>query len=90
MNKAEFVAAVADEAQLSRQDAEKAVKAFTNVVADALKDGDKVQLIGFGTFEVSERKARVGRNPHTHEPMDIAATRTPKFTAGRTLRNALK
>ena len=65
MNKTELVAAVAEQAGLSRKDAEAAVKAFTDVVADALKNGDKIQLVGFGTFEVSERAAREGRNPKT-------------------------
>ena len=69
MNKTELVAAVAEQAGLSRKDAEAAVKAFTDVVADALKNGDKIQLVGFGTFEVSERAAREGRNPKTGESM---------------------
>ena len=67
MNKTELVAAVAEQAGLSRKDAEAAVKAFTDVVADALKNGDKIQLVGFGTFEVSERAAREGRNPKTED-----------------------
>ena len=69
MNKTELVAAVAEQAGLSKKDAEAAIKAFADVVSSALKEGDKVQLVGFGTFEVSERKARNGRNPQTKEPM---------------------
>ena len=87
MNKTEFVAAVAEQAGLSRKDAEAAVKAFTDVVADALKNGDKIQLVGFGTFEVSERAAREGRNPKTGESMKIEACKTPKFKAGKALKD---
>lgn len=87
MNKTELVAAVADQAGLSRKDAEAAVKAFTDVVADALKNGDKIQLVGFGTFEVSERAAREGRNPKTGESMKIEACKTPKFKAGKALKD---
>ena len=86
MNKTELVAAVAEQAGLSRKDAEAAVKAFTDVVADALKNGDKIQLVGFGTFEVSERAAREGRNPKTGESMKIEACKTPKFKAGKALK----
>ena len=87
MNKTELVAAVAEQAGLSRKDAEAAVKAFTDVVADALKNGDKIQLVGFGTFEVSERAAREGRNPKTGERMKIEACKTPKFKAGKALKD---
>ena len=87
MNKTELVAAVAEQAGLSRKDAEAAVKAFTDVVADALKNGDKIQLVGFGTFEVSERAAREGRNPKTGESMKIEAFKTPKFKAGKALKD---
>ena len=87
MNKTELVAAVAEPAGLSRKDAEAAVKAFTDVVADALKNGDKIQLVGFGTFEVSERAAREGRNPKTGESMKIEACKTPKFKAGKALKD---
>ena len=89
MNKAELVAAVAEQAGLSRKDAEAAVKAFTDVVADALKNGDKIQLVGFGTFEVSERAARTGRNPQTGAEMTIAASKAPKFKAGKALKDSL-
>ena len=87
MNKTELVAAVAEQAGLSKKDAEAAVKAFTDVVSDALKKGDKIQLVGFGTFEVSERAAREGRNPRTGETMTIEASKTPKFKAGKALKD---
>ena len=87
MNKTELVAAVAEQAGLSKKDAEAAVKAFTDVVAEALKAGDKIQLVGFGTFEVSERPAREGRNPRTGETMTIEASKTPKFKAGKALKD---
>ena len=87
MNKTELEAAVAEQAGLSKKDAEAAVKAFTDVVAEALKAGDKIQLVGFGTFEVSERAAREGRNPRTGETMTIEASKTPKFKAGKALKD---
>ena len=87
MNKTELVAAAAEQAGLSKKDAEAAVKAFTDVVAEALKAGDKIQLVGFGTFEVSERAAREGRNPRTGETMTIEASKTPKFKAGKALKD---
>ena len=87
MNKIELVAAMADEAGLSKKDAEKALKAFTDVVAKALKKGDKVQLVGFGTFEVTKRAAREGRNPQTGATMKIAASKAPKFKAGKALKD---
>ena len=77
MNKTELVAAIAEQAEISKKDAEKALKAFTDVVAEELKKGEKIQLVGFGTFEVSERAAREGRNPQTGEAMTIAASKTP-------------
>lgn len=89
MNKTELVAAVAEQAGLSKKDAEAAVKAFTDVVAEALKAGDKIQLVGFGTFEVSERAARTGRNPQTGAEMTIAASKAPKFKAGKALKDSL-
>ena len=89
MNKTELVSAIADESGLSKKDAEKALKAFTSVVEDELKTGEKIQLVGFGTFEVSERAARTGKNPRTGEEIEIAAARTPKFKAGRALKDAL-
>ncbi|MBQ7841571.1 MAG: HU family DNA-binding protein [Lachnospiraceae bacterium] len=89
MNKTELVAAIAEQAGLSKKDAEKALKAFTDVVAEELKKGEKIQLVGFGTFEVSERAAREGRNPQTGEAMAIAASKTPKFKAGKALKDSL-
>ena len=89
MNKAELVAAVAEKAEISKKDAEAAVKAFTDVIAEELKKGEKVQLVGFGTFEVSERAAREGRNPQTGETMTIAASKAPKFKAGKALKDML-
>ena len=87
MNKTELVAAMADQAGLSKKDAEKALKAFTDVVAEELKKGEKIQLVGFGTFEVSERAAREGRNPQTGETMKIEASKSPKFKAGKALKD---
>lgn len=89
MNKTELVAAMADQAGLSKKDAEKALKAFTDVVEAELQKGGKVQLVGFGTFEVSERSAREGRNPQSGEPMKIAASKAPKFKAGKALKDSL-
>ena len=89
MNKTELVVAVAEQAGLSKKDAEAAVKAFTDVVAEALKAGDKIQLVGFGTFEVSERAAREGRNPRPGETMTIAASKTPKFKPGKALKDEI-
>ena len=87
MNKTELVAAVAEQAGLSKKDAEAAVKAFSDVVAGALKKGEKVQLVGFGTFEVSERAAREGRNPRTGKSIKIKACKSPKFKAGKALKD---
>ncbi|MEE1197310.1 MAG: HU family DNA-binding protein [Lachnospiraceae bacterium] len=87
MNKTELVAAIAKETELSKKDAEAAVKAFVDVVANELKKGEKVQLVGFGTFEVSERAAREGRNPQTGETMTIEASKAPKFKAGKALKD---
>lgn len=89
MNKAELVAAVAEKAELSKKDSEKVLKAFVDVVTDELIKGEKVQLVGFGTFEVSERPAREGRNPQTGDKMTIAASKAPKFKAGKALKDAL-
>ena len=89
MNKTELVAAIAEQAEISKKDAEKALKAFTDVVAEELKKGEKIQLVGFGTFEVSERAAREGRNLQTGEAMTIAASKTPKFKAGKALKDSI-
>ncbi len=89
MNKTELIAAVAEKAEISKKDAEKALKAFIDVVTDELKNGEKIQLVGFGTFEVSERAAREGRNPQTGKTMKIAACKAPKFKAGKALKDAI-
>lgn len=87
MNKTELVAVMADQAGLSKKDAEKALKAFTDVVSKELKKGEKVQLVGFGTFEVSKRAAREGRNPQSGAVMKIPASKAPKFKAGKALKD---
>ena len=89
MNRAELVAAMAEKAGLSKKDAEAALKAFTETVAEELKKGEKIALVGFGTFEVSERAAREGRNPQTGATMTIAASKAPKFKAGKALKDAI-
>ena len=89
MNKTELIAAMAEQAGLSKKDAEAALKAFTDVVAEELKANGKVQLVGFGTFEVSERAAREGRNPQTGASMTIAASKAPKFKAGKALKDMI-
>ena len=89
MNKTEFISAIAEKAELSKKDAEKALKAFTDVVEEELKKGEKIQLVGFGTFEVSERAAREGRYPQTGETMKIEACKAPKFKAGKALKDAV-
>ena len=89
MNKTEFIAAIAEEAGLSKTDAAKAVKAFTDVVVEEMKKGEKIQLEGLGTFEVSNRPERQGINPATKEKITIAAANVPKFKAGAALKNAL-
>ena len=89
MNKAELINAVAASADISKKDAEAAVSAALDAITGALKEGDKVQLVGFGTFEVSERAAREGRNPQTGETMEIKASKTPKFKAGKALKDMM-
>ena len=89
MNKTELVAAIAENAEISKKDAEKAVKAFVEVITEELKNGEKVQLVGFGTFEVTSRAAREGRNPQTGNTMKIAACKAPKFKAGKALKDAV-
>lgn len=89
MNKTELVAAVAEQADISKKDAEKVLKAFVDVVTEEMKKGEKVQLVGFGTFEVSERAAREGRNPQTGKTMKIEACKAPKFKAGKALKDAI-
>ncbi len=87
MNKAELVTAMAERTELSKKDAEKALKAFIDVVSEELKAGNKIQLVGFGTFEVAERAAREGRNPQTGKTMPIPASKSPKFKAGEALKD---
>lgn len=89
MTKPELVAAIAEKTELSKKDAEKAVKAFTDVVVEELQKGEKIQLVGFGTFEVSERAARTGRNPQTGAEMTIPASKAPKFKAGKAFKDLL-
>ena len=89
MNKTELIAAIAEETKLSKKDAEAALKAFTGIVEKQLKKGNKVQIVGFGTFEVSKRTARTGRNPQTGEEMKIKASKTPKFKPGKALKDAI-
>ena len=87
MNKTELVAAVAAKADISKKDADKAVAALIDVIIDDIKKGDKVQIVGFGTFEVVDRPAREGRNPKTGKSMPIAASKAPKFKAGKALKD---
>jgi len=89
MNKQELITAIAEKAEMEKDDAKKALNAFIEVVGDELKKGEKIQIIGFGTFEVSERAAREGRNPQTGEAMEIKASRNPKFKAGKALKDSL-
>jgi len=89
MNKTELIAAIADKAELSKKDSEKALKAFVEVVTEELKKEHKIQLVGFGTFEVSSRSARTGKNPRTGEVVEIAACKAPKFKAGKALKDAI-
>ena len=90
MNKTELVASIAEKANISKKDAEKALVAFIDSVAAELKAGGKVQLIGFGTFETRARAAKEGRNPRTGETIKIAASKVPAFKAGAGLKNAVK
>ena len=87
MNKTELIRAVADRTGLAKKDAEKALTALLDTVAETLAQGDKVQLVGFGSFEIKEREARTGRNPQTRAPIEIPATRVPVFKAGKALKD---
>ena len=89
MNKAELVAAIAEKTELSKKDSEKVLKAFVDVVTEELTKGEKIQLVGFGTFEVAERTAREGRNPQTGETMSIPASKAPNFKACKALKDAV-
>ena len=90
MTKVELVREIADKAGITKKDAEKAVNAFTETVTEALTSGDKVSLVGFGTFEVSERAGRVGRNPQTGASIEIAPSKSPKFKAGKAFKAAIQ
>ena len=89
MNKAELIAAVAEKAGLSKKDTEAAVNAAIDAIVESLVNEDKVQLVGFGSFEMKKRAARTGLNPRTKEPVEIAATQVPVFKAGKALKDAV-
>lgn len=89
MTKAELISAVSEKSGLTKKDSEKAVTSVIESITDALASGDKVSLVGFGTFEVKDRKARKGLNPRTHQPMEIAASKLPAFKAGKALKEAV-
>jgi len=89
LNKTDLIGEVAGKAEITKKDAEKVINAFFTTVEDALKSGDKIQLIGFGTFEVRDRQARKGRNPQTGAEIDIPAARVPAFKPGKALKDAL-
>ena len=89
MNKTELIAAIAEKAELSKKDAEAALNAMVDAVTEALVQGDKIQLIGFGSFEVKERAARVGRNPKTGKEIEIPQAKVPVFKAGKALKDAV-
>lgn len=89
MNKTELVVSIAEKAAISKKDAEKALSAFLDTVVDELKKGEKVQLVGFGTFEVRERAARAGINPRTKQTIEIAASKNPVFKAGKPLKDSI-
>ena len=90
MNKSELIEAMANTASLSKKDAEAALNAYTDVITEALKKGDKVSLVGFGNFEVRERAARSGINPLTKQPTEYPACKVPAFKAGKALKDAVK
>ncbi|NLW00935.1 MAG: HU family DNA-binding protein [Clostridiales bacterium] len=90
MNKAELISAVAEKSELTKKDAEKAVNAIVSVITDALSRNEKVQLVGFGTFEVRNRAERKGRNPQTREEIIIPASKAPVFKAGKALKDAVQ
>jgi len=89
MNKSELVAAIAEQTELSKKDAEKALASFVDVVSTELAQGGKIQLVGFGTFDVAERSAREGRNPQTGATMKIPASKAPRFKAGKALKDVV-
>ena len=89
MNKSELVSAIADKAAITKKDAEKVLQSFVDVVTEELAKGGKVQIVGFGTFDVADRKAREGRNPQTGKPMTIPASKAPRFKVGKALKDAV-
>ena len=89
MNKTELINAIHAKSELSKKESEKALSAIICAITEALKKGEKVQLVGFGIFDVKDRAARIGRNPKTKEPINIPATRTPVFKAGKALKDAV-
>ncbi len=89
MNKAELIAAVAEKADLNKKQAEQAVNAAVDAITAALQKGDKVQIVGFGAFDVKERAARIGRNPQTKKEIKIPASKVPQFKAGKALKDAV-
>ena len=89
MNKAELISAIVEKTGLTKKETEKTLKAFEEAVQEELIKGGKVQLVGFGTFDVSDRVARTGRNPQTGEPMNIEASKAPRFKAGKVLKDAV-
>lgn len=89
MNKQELISAIAAKTELTKKDSEKAIRAFEEAITEALVKNDKVQLVGFGTFDVTERAAREGRNPQTNQPMQISASKAPRFKAGKALKDAV-
>ena len=89
MNKTQFIEAIAAKTNLKKKDAEAALNAVTDIIGESLKAGDKVQLVGFGTFQVKSRPARMGRNPRTGDQLKIKASKTPSFTAGKALKDAV-
>lgn len=90
MNKMELVSAMAEKSGLSKKDCEAALGALTDTLAEAMKAGDRVQLVGFGSFEVKKRDARTGRNPRTNEPVEIPAAKLPVFKAGKALKDSIQ
>ncbi|MCD6526761.1 MAG: HU family DNA-binding protein [Desulfuromonas sp.] len=89
MTKTELVNAIAEKSELSKSDSEKALKAFVDTITEALKAGDKIAMVGFGTFSVGDRAARVGKNPQTGAAINIPAAKVPKFKAGKALKDAV-
>ncbi|MBQ9308545.1 MAG: HU family DNA-binding protein [Clostridia bacterium] len=90
MNKTELIAALADRTGVQKRDAEKSINAFVDIVTESLVNGDKVQLVGFGSFEIKERAARTARNPRTGEELAVPASKAPVFKPGKALKEAVK